>query len=106
VKLEEKEIEFRYISLNNNTQERAGGGKEEEGRRRRGGREDGRRRGGGGGGRRRSRRRRRRRRRRRDGQDSDALLKKAKIPKVKEKVNRRPFAGYGNNNKKDNARIK
>jgi len=79
VKQEEQEIEFRYISLNNNTQERGGRG------------------GGGGGG---------RRRRRRGGEDSDALLKKTKIPKVKGKVNRRPFAGHGNNNKKDNVRIK
>ena len=38
-------------------------------------------------------------------QGSDAPLKKVKTPKVKEKVNRRPFAGHGNNNKKDNVRI-
>ena len=44
----------------------------------------------------------RRRRRGRGRQGSDTPLKKAKTQKVKEKVNRRPFAGYGNNNKKDN----
>jgi hypothetical protein len=74
MKQEEKEIEFRYISLNNNTQEIGGGGR--------------RRRKGGGRG--------------RGGQGSDMPLKKAETPKVKEEVNRRPFAGHGNNKKKDN----
>ena len=85
VKQEEKEIEFRYISLNNNTQESGGGG--------------------GGGGGRGGRIRTRRRRRGRGAQGSDAPPKKAKTPKVKEKVNRRPFAGHGNNNTKDSVRI-
>jgi hypothetical protein len=72
VKQDEKEIEFRYISLNYNTHKRGGGGG--GGGRRRRGRRRGRRR----------RRRRGRRRRRKDGQGSDAPLKKVKTPKVKD----------------------